>query len=212
MSLKGRPRLPITDKQVRDAWASGHKLSVIASDLGCCVGTVAYRVKLLGLPLRHPKRGKRLSPESRAEVAAMLRADTPAHAIAEMFGVHRTSVDKIRRKMGGKLRNVYRWDRSKLRVACEQGMTLDEIATAINRPPSTVRHALKRMGLQARKDNNRYRIDVAAFVADWKRGASYRWLAARYGFKTATTARNRIIVEVGHCIRPRQCRAVAVSA
>lgn len=144
----------------------------------------------------------RLSAEARAAIVADLGTATDA-AIAEKHLVHETTVAKIRRQRTGKKRNVYAWNVAQLRIACEQNMTLAEIAAAARKSPETVRHALKRFGLQYRRLGNAKPINRAAFIRDWRSNVSFSEMARRHGFSGPSAVKSRIKREM------RRARAVA---
>lgn len=185
-------RLPITAAQIREVWESDEKLDVAAARLGCSVGTLLYRMRIAGLPRRFAARGHRLSPETHEQLLAAAAGDEPAKVIAQRFGVCTTTVWKWRRKQKGRARAMYRYDREKLRRACECGWTLRQIADALKLPDCTVRHALKRFGLRYRRTSNRKPIDRDAFVRDFKAGVSMSEMARRHGFSGPSAVKSRL--------------------
>lgn len=197
MKPTGRPRLPITEEQIREVWKSREKLECAAARLGCCVGTISYRMRIAGLKPHFPERGRRFTAEKRQQVIEAIKAGEPSQSIADRLDLHQTTVDKYRRQVSGKRRNVYRWDRERLKRACSLGMSLSEIVAQMGIPEATVRHALKRFGLSYRRENNRKPIDRAAFIRDYRDGMSFSEMARQHGFSGPGAVKKRIGIEIG---------------
>lgn len=182
-TMIGRPRLQLDENRLRELWGKV-KIEAIATELGCCTTTVLFRGYSLGLPRLAPTRGRRLTVEQRAAVDADIRAGMRTDDIATKHGLHISSVRQAVRRMKGPTRRRRKWDTSKLRIACQQGMTLEEISRSLGAPEATVRHFLNRIGLRYRRVSRRKPCDVRAMAADWRAGMSYAAIARKHGFKS----------------------------
>lgn len=183
-TMTGRPRLQLDEKKLRAMWGK-EKVEAIAIALGCSSATVLFRGYNLGLPQLNPARGRRLTDSQKAALDADVRSGMRTEDIATKHGLHISSVRQALRRVKGATRRRWKWDTAKLRIACDQGLTLEEIAKAVGAPESTVRHKLNRIGLRYRRIQRRKPCDVRAMAADWRSRLPWAQIARRHGFKSA---------------------------
>lgn len=179
----GRPRLQLDEAKLRSMWGK-EKIEAIAIALGCSSGTVLFRAACIGLPKLAPSRGRRLTAEQRQALESDLRAGMSNHEAAEKHSLHISTVRQAVRRVRGVSRIHRRWCVTKLRIACEQGLTLAEISKALGAPEATVRHRLNRLGLRYRRVSRRKPCDIRAMAADFKAGMSWSRMAAKHGFRS----------------------------
>jgi hypothetical protein len=184
-------RVKVDLKVLRTQWGK-MKLDVLATQLGTTSKTLVERAKALGLPLLAPQRGKRLDRATKDAIDADLRAGMATLAVAEKHDVHYSTVRKARTRVLGRQRKHRRWNRSRLAIACAQGMTIAEVAAACRCCYGTMRQVLKRFGLKCKRVDRRIKISRAAFVQDWRDGMPFRQMARKHGFKSVHGVKTRL--------------------